>query len=70
MTVAAHNKKTTAPKKQNSAFEELYLNVREYENRLINDEELRLLPDIDPSHLHYDEWQIRKRSSERLVAYL
>lgn len=49
-------------------FEELYIAVRQQEKRLYTDEQLQLLPDID--HIYYDEWKIRKRSSERLTAYL
>jgi len=49
-------------------FEELYIAVRQQEKRIYTDEQLQLLPDID--HIYYDEWKIRKRSSERLTAYL
>ncbi|MDB5152457.1 MAG: class SAM-dependent methyltransferase [Mucilaginibacter sp.] len=49
-------------------FEDLYIAVRQQEKRVYTDEQLQLLPDID--HLYYDEWKIRKRSSERLMAYL
>jgi 2-polyprenyl-3-methyl-5-hydroxy-6-metoxy-1,4-benzoquinol methylase len=53
-----------------SAFEDLYLTVRDKEGRLYNDEEVALLPDIDSGHPYYQEWQMRKRSSSRLLAYL
>jgi len=49
-------------------FEDLYIAVRQQEKRIYTDEQLQLLPDID--HIYYDEWKIRKRSSERLRAYL
>lgn len=49
-------------------FEDLYIAVRQQEKRLYTDEQLQLLPDID--HIYYDEWKIRKRSSDRLIAYL
>lgn len=49
-------------------FEDLYIAVRQQEKRIYTDEQLQLLPDID--HIYYDEWKIRKRSSERLTAYL
>ena len=49
-------------------FEDLYIAVRQQEKRIYTDEQLQLLPDID--HLYYDEWKIRKRSSERLAIYL
>ncbi len=51
-------------------FESLYLAVRGLEQRIYTDEQLRRLPEIAPSHVHYKEWQIRKRSSERLITYL
>lgn len=49
-------------------FEDLYIAVRQQEKRIYTDEQLQLLPDID--HVYYDEWKIRKRSSERLTEYL
>lgn len=49
-------------------FEDLYIAVRQQEKRVYTDEQLQLLPDID--HIYYDEWKIRKRSSERLITYL
>jgi ubiquinone/menaquinone biosynthesis C-methylase UbiE len=51
-------------------FESLYLAVRRLEQRIYTDEQLRQLPEIAPSHVHYKEWQIRKRSAERLITYL
>jgi ubiquinone/menaquinone biosynthesis C-methylase UbiE len=58
------------PQVVNTDFEELYLAVRQREKRVYTDEQLRILPDIDPLHIHAAEWQIRKRSSARLVSYL
>lgn len=49
-------------------FEELYIAVRQEEKRIYTDEQLQFLPDVD--HIYYDEWKIRKRSSERLTDYL
>src|SRR5215213_11952226 len=51
-------------------FEELYISIRKKEQRIYTNEEVALLPDIYPDHIHYHEWQIRKRSSERLINYL
>jgi len=31
---------------------------------------LLLLPEIEPSNTHHKEWQVRKRSSKRLIDYL
>ena len=51
-------------------FEEVYINIRQKEQRIYTNEEVALLPGIYPDHIHYHEWQIRKRSSERLINYL
>ncbi len=51
-------------------FEKKYITTRGLENRLYTDEDLQKLPDIDADHTHYQEWQIRKRSSQRLIRYL
>ncbi|MGZ3765304.1 MAG: class I SAM-dependent methyltransferase [Mucilaginibacter sp.] len=59
-------KKRSQPVKPD--FEDLYIAVRQQERRIYTDEQLQLLPDID--HVYYDEWKIRKRSSERLTTYL
>ena len=53
-----------------SNFEEIYIASRQSENRVYTDEEVVQLPFIDPNHIHHDEWQARKRSSERLKNYL
>ena len=47
-------------------FEELYNAVRQLEKKVYSDEQLRALPNFDYSH----EWEIRKRSSGRLLSYL
>jgi 2-polyprenyl-3-methyl-5-hydroxy-6-metoxy-1,4-benzoquinol methylase len=54
----------------NRGFEQLYIALRKREQRLYTDEQVMQLPDIDPSHLHYKEWRIRKHSAERLISYL
>lgn len=51
-------------------FEELYMAVRQHERRVYADEQLLNLPEIDSLHAYCNEWKIRKRSAERLVAYL
>jgi SAM-dependent methyltransferase len=51
-------------------FEDLYIEVRRKEKRVLSDCEVMFLPDIDVSHIHFDEWKIRKQSSKRLIAYL
>jgi SAM-dependent methyltransferase len=51
-------------------FEKLYLASRGKENRIYSDEQVALLPSIEASHVHYNEWQVRKRSAGRLISYL
>jgi ubiquinone/menaquinone biosynthesis C-methylase UbiE len=51
-------------------FEALYLAVRKYEGRVYTNEEVSQLPDISTSHKYNNEWQLRKRSAGRLMAYL
>jgi SAM-dependent methyltransferase len=53
-----------------SDFEQQYIRLRAMENRIYSDEELFHLPDIAPSHPHFKEWMIRKRSSGQLIAKL
>lgn len=50
-----------------AGFEELYNAVRQYEQKVYTDEQLQYLPRLDT---HSAEWQIRKHSSGRLLAYL
>jgi protein-L-isoaspartate O-methyltransferase len=51
-------------------FESAYLTCRSRENRMYADEIVRQLPDCAESHPHTHEWQIRKRSCEKLLACL
>lgn len=51
-------------------FQDLYIALRETENRLCSDEELARLPDVDLKHMYYDEWLIRKTSLERFRKFL
>lgn len=48
-------------------FEDLYFAVREQEKKIYTDNQLRLLPDFNTFS---KEWEIRKRSSNRLIGYL
>ncbi|RYY22683.1 MAG: class I SAM-dependent methyltransferase [Chitinophagaceae bacterium] len=54
----------------NDTMSQLYIAVREREKRLVTDEELLKLPEVDKHHLHYHEWEIRKRSCKHLLAYV
>ncbi|HEY4935105.1 MAG TPA: class I SAM-dependent methyltransferase, partial [Puia sp.] len=53
-----------------SDFENIYMASRKKENRVYSDEQVEHLPFIGPTHIHYDEWQARKKSSARLKNYL
>ena len=48
----------------------MYLASRKKENRIYSDEQVVQLPFIEPTHIHYHEWQVRKRSALRLIHYL
>jgi SAM-dependent methyltransferase len=52
------------------AFEKIYLEARQKENRIYSDEQVAGLPYIERSHIHFKEWSVRKRSAYRLVKYL
>lgn len=53
-----------------TAFGDLYIDVRNQEKRVLTDCQVMFLPDIEPTHIHYKEWQVRKRSAKRLIDYL
>jgi ubiquinone/menaquinone biosynthesis C-methylase UbiE len=48
-------------------FEELYIAVRQHEKKVYTDDQLQGLPDFDS---HSKEWDVRRRSSNRLLSYL
>lgn len=52
------------------AFEKLYMQLRKKEQRLYTDEEVRNLPQVAATHPYFKEWQVRKRSCDRLIEYL
>lgn len=47
--------------------EDLYLKVRQKEDRIYDDDTLKLLPLILRNHPHYNEWQLRKITAAKLV---
>ena len=53
-----------------TTFGDLYIDVRTREKRVLTDCQVMFLPDIEPTHIHYKEWQVRKRSAKRLIDYL
>jgi ubiquinone/menaquinone biosynthesis C-methylase UbiE len=70
LNIAVQDPEIASPQKPELTFEDLYMNVRRYEKRTITDQQLLRLPDIESSHIYYNEWQFRKRSLKRLTAYL
>jgi 2-polyprenyl-3-methyl-5-hydroxy-6-metoxy-1,4-benzoquinol methylase len=55
---------------RNKAFEKKYLAIREKENRIYTDEQVRILPQISSIHPHHHEWRLRKDSMQRLIRYI
>ena len=51
-------------------FENLYTQVRKKEGRWYTDNEVAKLPEIQDSHPHHKEWQMRKCSAHQLTQYL
>lgn len=51
----------------NSEFEQTYLKIREQENRIYTDEELKKLPEIEYTHPLKIEWKLREKSMKRLI---
>ena len=70
VNIVENIEETDEPQTNHTGFKDLYIDVRGREKRIVTDCQLMFLPDIDPSHIHYREWQLRKRSSQRLIAYL
>ena len=53
-----------------AGFEQLYIQLRQKEQRMYSDEELLELPAVTSSHPHYKEWQLRQQSCTRLIHHL
>lgn len=51
-------------------FENAYIRLRKKEGWFYTGLQLQQLPDVSTSDLHYALWQIRKKSTNRLVKYL
>ncbi|HEY2350502.1 MAG TPA: methyltransferase domain-containing protein [Puia sp.] len=51
-------------------FENLYLSVRQKEQRIFSNAELMKLPDVSLNCKHHYEWSVRKKSCKRLLTYL
>ena len=46
------------------------MHTLEKETRVYTKEQVKFLPDIPSSHPYYNEWKVRKHSSEQLIWYL
>jgi ubiquinone/menaquinone biosynthesis C-methylase UbiE len=56
--------------KKLDAFEKQYHHVRLTEQRIYSNDQIARLPEIESDHVHYAEWNIRKKSSEQLIESL
>ena len=68
--MTATNDITIITNHSTTEFEKLYNSSRKKEGRSYTDKEIEQLPNIERSHIHYNEWQVRKRSAARLINYL
>lgn len=59
-----------ADKNKYKEKEEMYLAVRNKEQRVISDEILTQLPEPPISYIHYDEWQIRAKNVHRFLKHI
>jgi ubiquinone/menaquinone biosynthesis C-methylase UbiE len=59
--------KDFAPK---NPFEEIYIKVRDKENRVYSDDVVRALPNFNGSATYQKEWRLRKKSAEQLIKQL
>ena len=53
-----------------STFEDLYINVRKAENRILSDDEVASLPHLPSRHQHALEWQLRQASTNMVVDHM
>ena len=53
-----------------SDFAAQYFHTRLLENRILSNEEVRMLPSIPASNTHFKEWKIRKQSTKKFICYL
>ena len=50
-------------------FSEEYLALRKKENRILTDEEVKLLPIVSNDNINYSEWKIRSKTANRFIEY-
>lgn len=51
-------------------FEKMYLKAREKEGRVYSIEEIQKLPQVDKTHSHAAEWEVRTKSLKAFLNYL
>lgn len=51
-------------------FEQAYIAIREKEERVLSDEEVWMLPHLQPDHKRYREWQKRAFTTHKVLNYL
>ncbi len=59
-----------SPKERYTEQEELYITVRDAEERVVSDDLLKQLPYPPESYLHHNEWKLRAESFLRFTNYL
>ncbi len=55
---------------KDTSFSNLYISVRDKEQRYLNDKEVLKLPFCSKENPHYKEWQVRQKSTKRFINYL
>jgi len=70
MDTIEYDKEEADEQTPDGGFGDIYIGTRYQEKRLLSDGQVMFLPDIEPTHIHYKEWLLRKRSALRLVDYL
>jgi SAM-dependent methyltransferase len=54
----------------NNPFEKAYLNLRAKEKRILSDDVVKILPDVDKAHPNKKEWEMRKSSLSQVIQRL
>lgn len=53
-----------------TTFEDLYINIRKTENRILSDADVASLPNLPNEHQHAHEWRLRQASTNMVVDHL
>ena len=51
-------------------FSEKYLALRKQESRILSDEEVKSLPQVNKLNLNFAEWNVRQKTTNRFINYL